>query len=1445
MGVLNSAFRSLLFASRDAKNAMGAGMEGSVGQNISATDALCEGPIYGLLKGQASLYLNDNPAVEAKYHGYAPYRAEAVTSGGEQAGTITFNNGTVGTVDNNTFIPASLTNYAGGPRRLFLKDINNPFSVTLSNYQINTNNYQIITLTGSGFTTDMNSNWGGGQAHLQVDNKEIRGFFQYTNSTTAQFFWPKMGPILDPDNVPTSATLIIGYAAYVTGINHTAGTITVATSFNGTFAFTLGGQHQYNFQEGTTGSNTFDPDTPVAKVDNLYVQEATGWLDQEPIKDIGGVGGSTVIQGSTNGINLPNLKFLNPSSATSNSVLLYDQLGMPNTADNDDYPGTPDYSDTNLDPTILNTSDFGLNTAAKINEADKVSFSIVYPQGIMITNQENGDKYTGYAFYDVRMELQLGGSSTWTPAGSIFGGLLKHKGKKSASLSFQHIVDLTPYRDQNFTNFRIKIFRVTRHIGLPVYSDGTHGRHTDKDKWIVQLASQVTTLQSFIEDTFSYPYTAIVNSTFSSRNFNSPPKRSYEIRGKLVQVPTAYTPRESSPTGKAVYGSFWDGTFKDELEYTDNPAWIFYDIVTNNRYGAGKWIKDTDIDKYALYRVSKFCDELVDTNEEIPATTAVRGEYYKITSTGNTDWNDAAKTSGVSYAVNSIVRIRKTPTGTGLVSRMEPRFRMNILLTKALPVYKVLKDMVSAFTSMLYWMDGKLTVVQDVPQDPVATFSKANVIEGRFSYESTSVKARPNQIIVNWNDPTINYELTPLIVEDNSDIIKQNKVITSEVVAYGCTSESQAIRYGKWKLWTAQNQNEVVHFSTSLEGNYIRPGDIINLQDADRKGISHSGRISSATSSSITADRQIPFTSGSSYEVHVVSTAPAAIYTGAANVTINGVTYTRGDVLPEAFNYTDANNNGILDTLTLTTLDTETVATNAFDANGIPLSVEWKPFITARGYEITNPGSTTNTFSLSGGATFAETPVAGATWGIKEIGAQGTSKLYKVLSVIKDDKNVFTISAAEHFNEKFVSVEEQYDLGVVPSNETAPEQEPDEVPPPIDLVVAPAGPGSFPDSKLLLTWSPPEDYSFVNGYEVATNGMGDITAFTQSDTFKTFEGVLPNRYKFFVRTLSLKGNKSDWVSVDYTAESPSVGSENAENTHGIPKWITSSERGVIIRQSTGTSAQKYSRTTSPHFFVAKTLYTDGHITFEYKWNNQTITTTTDNSGEVFKTEATGKTFKYVQGASEETITGSGDVSSIEYFKIASDNTVGDLGSEVFKFEKYPVDVASNRNPGDFVTINLESPNGSADLSTVVDNDPRELYVVFDESVPKVFLAEWDTTANGNTAAFWRDANDTMANAWTALTMTSATLAANSTKLEGVGTSFLSEVSIGDVISLANLSTLGETLGDAAIVTSVESNTVLRIDRNFQTAKNLTNLYVAAFRPDATKDAIVADISRPT
>ena len=160
----------------------------------------------------------------------------------------------------------------------------------------------------------------------------------------------------------------------------------------------------------------------------------------------------------------------------------------------------------------------------------------------------------------------------------------------------------------------------------------------------------------------------------------------------------------------------------------DNPAWVFYDIVTNNRFGAGDWVNENDIDKYSLYRIAQYCDELVDDGK------------------GGT----------------------------------EPRFRANVYLSKATDVYKVLKDMATIFGSMLYWLDGRLTPVLDAPADPVYSFSKANVIDGTFTYESTGQKTRTNQVVVTWNNPEIGYEQQALIVEDRVDIARTGRIIKED-----------------------------------------------------------------------------------------------------------------------------------------------------------------------------------------------------------------------------------------------------------------------------------------------------------------------------------------------------------------------------------------------------------------------------------------------------------------------------------------------------------------------------------------------------------------------------------------------------------------------------------------------------------------------------------------
>jgi predicted phage tail protein len=272
----------------------------------------------------------------------------------------------------------------------------------------------------------------------------------------------------------------------------------------------------------------------------------------------------------------------------------------------------------------------------------------------------------------------------------------------------------------------------------------------------------------------------------------------------LIQIPSNYVTRDQSTNGIAHYRRFssngaihatddqdWDGSFRD-LQYTDNPAWVFYDIVTSNRYGLGTWIETTDIDKYALYRIARYCDELV-------------------------------------------------PDGKG---GTEPRFTANIYLAKATDSYKVLKDMATTFRAILFWSEGNILPVIDQAKDPIYNFTKGNVIDGKFNYEGTGSKLRSNQVAVTWNNPDNEYVSEVLLVEDRENIVKTGKIIIEEAVAFGATSMGQATRYGRWKLWTAINQSEVVSFKTAITGAFISPGDIINIQDADRYDTAYSGRIS-------------------------------------------------------------------------------------------------------------------------------------------------------------------------------------------------------------------------------------------------------------------------------------------------------------------------------------------------------------------------------------------------------------------------------------------------------------------------------------------------------------------------------------------------------------------------------------------------------------------------
>ena len=296
-----------------------------------------------------------------------------------------------------------------------------------------------------------------------------------------------------------------------------------------------------------------------------------------------------------------------------------------------------------------------------------------------------------------------------------------------------------------------------------------------------------------IDAKLRYPNSALVGIKVDASQFQNIPTRGYLMKMLRVQVPSNYNPVTR------VYTGSWNGTF--QVAWTDNPAWCFYDLVTNDRYGLGDLVDAAQVDKWALYQIGRYCDELV-------------------------------------------------PDGFG---GTEPRFTCNMYLQTRAEAFKVLQDMASIFRGMVYWSTGTITAVQDAPSDPVALFSPANVIDGKFSYAGSSLKARHTVALVTWNDPDDLYRQKVEYVEDEAGLTRYG-VQQTEVVAVGCTSRGQANRVGRWLLFSERMESETVQFAVGLDGVVVRPGHVIKVSDTNRAGARLGGRVRSATSSAILVD---------------------------------------------------------------------------------------------------------------------------------------------------------------------------------------------------------------------------------------------------------------------------------------------------------------------------------------------------------------------------------------------------------------------------------------------------------------------------------------------------------------------------------------------------------------------------------------------------------------
>lgn len=394
------------------------------------------------------------------------------------------------------------------------------------------------------------------------------------------------------------------------------------------------------------------------------------------------------------------------------------------------------------------------------NNADAVLITVQL--AALVQNLENGDavNYTVPLAIDVKSG---NGSFVLAVSDSITG-------KTTSPFPVTYRVPLT-----GSGPFDIRVRRLNK--------ESSTQKIQDKLSW--------TVMNEVIDERFSYPNMAYVGITIDSQLFGSTmPARSYDMLLSIIKVPSNYDPETR------VYTGLWDGTFKEA--WSDNPAWCYYDLATHPIIGAGL----TDVDKWIIYRIGQYCDELVED-------------------------------------------------GYG---GMEPRFTCNTIFSEQEDAITALNTFASAFRGMAYWGTNTMVAVADMPMPVVKIASPSNVIDGDFEYVGTSIRERHSVAVVMWNDPNDQGKAIPEIYEDPQSIDMYGWRET-RVTAVACNSRGQALRLAKWILYSERMETQTVQYKASLDHADVRPGDIIELADPDYQGARMSGRMISYDARKVTLDQ--------------------------------------------------------------------------------------------------------------------------------------------------------------------------------------------------------------------------------------------------------------------------------------------------------------------------------------------------------------------------------------------------------------------------------------------------------------------------------------------------------------------------------------------------------------------------------------------------------------
>jgi hypothetical protein len=437
----------------------------------------------------------------------------------------------------------------------------------------------------------------------------------------------------------------------------------------------------------------------------------------------------------------------------------------------EDQPALPGFDDVRTSVSV--SQDLPYNTYKTIsfpNDGTVTAVSITIASDAFFEVQSDGDT-VGTSVTFVIEKSENGGSFVPVVNGRISG----------------------KQRDEYDVDYRVSIDDTAGNTAIRV-------KRTKPDATSLKVNDKISfkLYTKIVEHKLAYPNRAVIGSIYDAKQFgNQLPSRGYKVRGIKCRIPHNYNPVTRTYTGT------FTGALTTSRSYTNNPAWVFYDLVTSKRYGLGQYFDDSLIDIPSLYTLGKWCDDLV-------------------------------------------------PDGIG---GTEPRWVCNTYLTNRDDAFNVLKELVTCFRGVLFWMDGKLWAQADLPRDPVKLVTNANVIDGLFTYSGESNRSRNSVVNVAWNDPALFYRRAIETYED-PDLIREIGWKPMDVQAVGATSRAQARRLAKAVLYGQEFESELITYRASfdhmaVEGDGpvgVAPGDVVLIADHERGNAVGGGRVCSVAS---------------------------------------------------------------------------------------------------------------------------------------------------------------------------------------------------------------------------------------------------------------------------------------------------------------------------------------------------------------------------------------------------------------------------------------------------------------------------------------------------------------------------------------------------------------------------------------------------------------------